>query len=128
MTFGEKVLTLAKSSGSQVHGYGILSLLSRYREFPDSGYMAITSILTSWLPVDHRIIDILKCADENSFPELEHPGKVFYLDKPTLASQNYGIYQTSKKFFGKILLRSGLLNNHMPRAYQEAFLNIDLGK
>ena len=105
----------------------ILSLLSSYREVPDLGYMAITSIFTDWLPVDQRIIDVLECADENTFPELEHPGKVFYLDKPTSASKNYGIYQTSKKFFGKILLRSGLLNNHMPRAYKEAFLNIDLG-
>ena len=93
--------------------------------------MAITAILTDWLPVDHdlqRIIDVLECADENTFPELEHPGKVFYLDKPTLTSKNYGIYQTSKKFFGKILLRSGLINNHMPRAYKEAFSNIDLSK
>ena len=109
----------------------ILSLLSRYREVPDLGYMAITAILTDWLPVDHdlqRIIDVLECADENSFPELEHPGKVFYLDKRTYGIYNYGIYQTSKKFFGKILLRSGLLNNHMPRAYKEAFSNIDLSK
>ena len=90
--------------------------------------MAITSILTNWLPVDQRILDILECADENSFPELEHPGKVFYLDKPTLTSKNYGIYQTSKKFFGKILLRSGLINNHMALAYKEAFSNIDLSK
>ena len=119
-----------------MHCLDILSLLSRHREVPDLGYMAITSIFTDWLPVDQRIIDVLECADENTFPELEHPGKVFYLDKPTLTSSNgltltskhYGIYQTSKKFFGKILLRSGLLNNHMPRAYKEAFSNIDAGK
>ena len=41
---------------------------------------------------------------------------------------DYGIYQTSKKFFGKILLRSGLINNHMALAYKEAFSNIDLSK
>jgi hypothetical protein len=103
-------------------------MLSRYREVLDLGYFAITAIFADWLPVDHRIMDILECADENTFPQLEHPGKVFYLDKPTLTSENYGIYQTSKKFFGKILLRSGLINNHMALAYKEAFSNIDLSK
>ena len=113
-----------------------MSLLSRYREVPALGYILITAIFTDWLPVDQRIIDILDCADENTFPQLEHPGEVFYLDKPTLTSSNgltltskhYGIYQTSKKFFGKILLRSGLINNHMALAYKEAFSNIDLSK
>ena len=105
-----------------------LSLLSRYREVPELGYFLITAIFTDWLPMDQRIIDILDCADENTFPQLEHPGKVYYLDKPTSTSKNYGIYQTSKKFFGKILLRSGLINNHMTLAYKEAFSNIELSK
>ena len=105
----------------------ILSLLPRYREVPDLGYMVITAIFADWLSVDKRIIDILECADENTFPQLEHPGKVFYLDKPN-GLCDYGIYQTSKKFFGKILLRSGLINNHMALAYKEAFSNIDLSK
>ena len=113
-----------------------MSLLSRYREVPDLGYVIIFAIFTDWLPIDQRIIDILECADENTFPQLEHPGKVFYMDKPTLTSSNglsliskhYGIYQTSKKFFGKILLRSGLINNHLTLAYKEAFSNIDLSK
>ena len=90
--------------------------------------MVITAIFTDWLSVDKRIIDILECADEHTFPQLEHPGKVFYLDKPNLTSKNYGIYQTSKKFFGKILLRSGLINNYMALAYKEALSNIDLSK
>ena len=111
-------------------------MLSRYRKVPDLGYFAIIGIFADWLPIDQRIIDILECADENTFPQLEHPGKVFYMDKPTLTSSNgltltskhYGIYQTSKKFFGKILLRSGLINNHMALAYKEALSNIDLSK
>ena len=63
--------------------------------------------------------------DKNIFPQLEHPGNVFYLDKPTSTSKVYGIYQTSKEFFGKILLRADFINNHKTEAYKEAFSNVD---
>ena len=76
--------------------------------------------------VSQQVIDSLEFVSENPFPQLEHPGKVFYLDKPS--GKSYGIYQTSKKFFGKILLRSGFIDNHSSRAYKEAFSNVDLSK
>ena len=76
--------------------------------------------------VSQQVMDNLEFVSENPFPQLEHPGKVFYLDRPRYGS--YGIYQTSKKFFGKILLRNGLINNHLSPAYKEALSNIDLSK
>ena len=63
-----------------------------------------------------------------SFKELEHPGQIFYLDKVSDASQVYGIFQTPKKFFAKMLLRDEMLDSHAVAAYEKAFANVDLGK
>ena len=63
-----------------------------------------------------------------SFEELEHPGEIFYLDKVSNASQVYGIFQTPKKFFAKMLLRDEMLDSHSVGAYEKAFANVDLGK
>ena len=63
-----------------------------------------------------------------SFKELEHPGQIFYLDKVSDASQVYGIFQTPKKFFAKMLLGNGMIDNHFGEAYEKAFANVELGK
>ena len=67
-------------------------------------------------------------APVQSFEELEHPGQIFYLDKISNASQVYGIFQTPKKFFAKMLLRDEMLASHSVAAYEKAFANVDLGK
>ena len=89
--------------------------------------------MSSKSPVDQqtsqKIIEILDNATvaENSFTKLEHPGQIFYLDHPK-ASENYGIFQTPKNFFGKILLSEEMINNHFGESYEKAFANVDLGK
>ena len=64
---------------------------------------------------------------ESWVKELEHPGQIFYLDKVSDASQVYGIFQTPKKFFAKMLLRDEMLTSHFVVAYEKAFANVDLG-
>jgi hypothetical protein len=89
--------------------------------------------MSSKSPVDQqtsqKIIEILDNATvaENSFTKLEHPGQIFYLDHPK-ASENYGIFQTPKNFFGKILLSEEMINNHFGESYEKAFANVVLGK
>ena len=77
-----------------------------------------------------KIIKILDTATvkKNLFIELEHPGQIFYLDKVSKASQIYGIFQTPKKFFAKMLLRDEMIDSHFGGAYEKAFANVDLGK
>ena len=80
-------------------------------------------------PTRQKIINILDtAAPVQSFKELEHPGQIFYLDKISTASQVYGIFQTPKKFFAKMLLRDEMLYSHSVGAYEKAFANVDLGK
>ena len=62
----------------------------------------------------------------NTFIELEHPGQIFYLDHAE-DSEIYGIYQTPKNFFGKMLLGNGMIDNHFGVAYEKAFANVELG-
>ena len=64
---------------------------------------------------------------ESWVKELEHPGQIFYLDKVSDASQVYGIFQTPKKFFAKMLLGNGMIGNHFGVAYEKAFANVELG-
>ena len=63
----------------------------------------------------------------DAFIELEHPGQIFYLDHAE-DSEIYGIYQTPKNFFAKMLLGNGMINNHLGEAYKKAFDNVELGK
>ena len=63
----------------------------------------------------------------NTFIELEHPGQIFYLDHAE-DSEIYGIFQTPKNFFGKILLSEEMINNHFGESYEKAFANVVLGK
>ena len=76
-----------------------------------------------------KIIEILDTAtvENNTFIKLEHPGQIFYLDH-TKDSKIYGIFQTPKKFFAKMLLRKEMINNHFGGAYEKAFANVELGK
>jgi len=62
----------------------------------------------------------------DAFIELEHPGQIFYLDHAE-DSEIYGIYQTPKNFFAKMLLGKGMINNHLGEAYETAFANVELG-
>ena len=62
----------------------------------------------------------------DAFIELEHPGQIFYLDHAE-DSEIYGIYQTPKNFFAKMLLGNGMIGNHFGVAYEKAFANVELG-
>jgi len=76
----------------------------------------------------HCVIEAMDTATvtNNAFIELEHPGQIFYLDHAE-DSEIYGIYQTPKNFFGKMLLGNGMIDNHFGVAYEKAFANVELG-
>ena len=82
-----------------------------------------------FISADQQILDILKKVDQDTFPKLEHVGKIFYLDHPNAASKKYWIFGAVKRYFSKqILLRGGLVDHHKSESYKEAFDNIDLGE
>ena len=89
--------------------------------------------LAGWSTVDQqtsqKIIEVMDTATvkNNTFIELEHPGQIFYLDHAE-DSEIYGIYQTPKNFFAKMLLGNGMIDNHLGEAYKKAFANVELGK
>ena len=89
--------------------------------------------MSSKSPVDpqtsQKIIEILDTATvaENSFINLEHPGQIFYLDHAE-DSEIYGIFQTPKNFFAKMLLRDKMIYSHFTGSYEKAFANVELGK
>ena len=64
---------------------------------------------------------------KNTFIELEHPGQIFYLDHAE-DSEIYGIFQTPKNFFAKMLLRDKVIYSHFTWNYEKAFANVELGK
>ena len=88
--------------------------------------------MSGWSTVDQQTSqDIIEAMDtaavtNNAFIELEHPGQIFYLDHAE-DSEVYGIYQTPKNFFAKMLLGTGMINNHFGESYEKAFANVELG-
>ena len=75
-----------------------------------------------------KIVHLLNSIHQNTFPKLEHPGKIFFFNRPNAMSNDYWIYETPKHFFSKqMLLRKGIINHHRGKAYKEAFDNVDLG-
>ena len=89
--------------------------------------------MSGWSTVDQqtsqKIIEIMDTATvkNNTFIELEHPGQIFYLDHAE-DSEIYGIFQTPKNFFAKMLLSNEMIHDHQTRSYQKAFANVELGK
>jgi len=112
--------------------YEAASIIDELKLVDLSTYETIKT-LAGWSTVDQqtsqKIIEVMDTATvrNNTFIELEHPGQIFYLDHAE-DSEIYGIYQTPKDFFAKMLLGNGMINNHLGEAYKKAFDNVELGK
>ena len=70
-----------------------------------------------------KLSQALSQADQDQFPKLEHPGKIFYLHKE--APKKFKILTSPGKYFSEnLLFFENMVLDHLQPYYEEAFANV----
>ena len=73
----------------------------------------------------NQLAETISKVQQKQFPQLQHPGKVFYLRR--IDSKEFRIFSTPGEFFsGSLLLFENMALDHLQPYYEEAFANVKL--
>jgi len=73
----------------------------------------------------NQLAETISKVEQKQFPQLQHPGKVFYLRR--VDSKNFRIFSTPEDFFSSsLLLFENMALDHLQPYYEEAFANVKL--
>ena len=73
----------------------------------------------------NQLAEIISKVEQKQFPQLQHPGKVFYLRR--INSKEFGVFSTPGEFFSSsLLLFENMALDHLQPYYEEAFANVKL--
>ena len=73
----------------------------------------------------NQLAETISKVEQKQFPQLQHPGKVFYLRR--INSKEFGVFSTPGEFFSSsLLLFENMALDHLQPYYEEAFANVKL--